>query len=60
MDGEVITTNEIFRFKRTSTDTEGTVNGHYEACGIRPRFANELATLGLSLPEDIFNPRQVV
>jgi pilus assembly protein CpaF len=60
MDGEVITTNEIFRFKRTSTDTEGTVNGYYEACGIRPRFANELATLGLSLAEDIFNPRQVV
>jgi pilus assembly protein CpaF len=59
MDGEVITTNEIFRFKRTSTDVDGTVNGHYEACGIRPRFANDLASLGLSLPEDIFNPRQV-
>jgi len=61
MDGEVITTNEIFRFKRTSTDTEGTVNGHYEACGIRPRFANDLASLGLSLPEELFAPpmRQV-
>jgi len=59
MDGEVITTNEIFRFRRTATDVDGTVNGHYEACGIRPRFANDLASLGLSLPEDIFNPRQV-
>ena len=59
MDGEVITTNEIFRFKRLATDAEGTVTGYYEACGIRPRFANGLATLGLSLPEDIFNPRQV-
>jgi pilus assembly protein CpaF len=59
MDGEVITTNEIFRFKRTSTDVDGAVNGYYEACGIRPRFANDLVSLGLSLPEDIFNPRQV-
>jgi pilus assembly protein CpaF len=56
MDGEVITTNEIFRFKRTSTDEAGTVNGHYEACGIRPRFANDLASLGLSLPEELFAP----
>jgi pilus assembly protein CpaF len=56
MDGEVITANEIFQFHRVSTDQAGDVHGYYVATGVRPRFANELATLGLNLTEDLFTP----
>src|SRR3546814_2262001 len=38
MEGDVITMQEIFRFKRTSMDAEGRVVGHYEASGIRPKI----------------------
>jgi len=58
MEGEVITTNEIFRFRRLSTDAEGLIHGHYVATGIRPRFAEGLATQNLSLPPDIFAPNR--
>jgi pilus assembly protein CpaF len=54
MEGDVITANEIFRFRRTSTDPEGKIHGYYESTGIRPRFAEELATQNLVLPADIF------
>jgi pilus assembly protein CpaF len=56
MDGEVITTNEIFRFRRTGTDEEGQVHGYFEATGIRPRFANDVESLGLHLGEELFTP----
>ena len=56
MDNDVITTNEIFRFRRTGTGEEGQVHGHFEATGIRPRFANEVESLGLYLGEDLFTP----
>ncbi|HEV2550073.1 MAG TPA: CpaF family protein [Stellaceae bacterium] len=54
MEGDVITANEIFRFRRTSTDPEGKIHGYYESTGIRPRFAEELATQNLVLPTNIF------
>jgi pilus assembly protein CpaF len=56
MDGEIITTNEIFRFRRIGTDENGQVHGHFEATGIRPRFANEVESLGLHLGEELFIP----
>jgi pilus assembly protein CpaF len=54
MEGDVITANEIFRFRRTSTDPEGRIHGYYESTGVRPRFAEELATQNLVLPANIF------
>jgi pilus assembly protein CpaF len=54
MEGDVITANEIFHFRRTSTDPEGKIHGYYESTGIRPRFAEELATQNLALPTHIF------
>ena len=58
MEGDVITMNEIFRFRRISTDQEGRIHGFYESTGIRPRFAEELATQNLVLPAHIFAPNR--
>jgi pilus assembly protein CpaF len=58
MDGDVITTNEIMRFRRISTDEQGGIHGHYEATGIRPKFADELSTQGFHFTEQFFAPNR--
>ena len=55
MEGDVISSNEIFpRFVRVSTDENGNVQGHYEATGIRPKFAEALRSANIDLPVELF------
>jgi pilus assembly protein CpaF len=56
MEGEVVTMQEIFRFRMTGRDEHGAVLGRFEASGIRPHFMQELEDRGIKLPADIFNP----
>ena len=60
MEGEVITMQEIFRFKMTGREENGMVRGHFEATGIRPKFMSELSDRGIHLPADLFRPDAVV
>jgi pilus assembly protein CpaF len=60
MEGEVVTMHEIFRFRRISTDTDGTIHGEFVANGIRPKFMHELETRGIAIPSDIFDPNRVL
>jgi pilus assembly protein CpaF len=57
MEGEVVSMQEIFTFRRTGMDAEGRVLGHFAATGVRPRFARRLEEWGMPLPEDLFEPR---
>ena len=54
MEGDVITLQEIFRFRQTGVSSDGQVLGVFEATGIRPRFMDQLATRGIQLSNDIF------
>jgi pilus assembly protein CpaF len=54
MEGDVIAMNEIFRFHRVSTDEEGGVKGQFEATGVRPKFAENLISLGVEFPAEMF------
>jgi pilus assembly protein CpaF len=56
MEGDVIQMQEIFKFVRTGIDKEGNIQGHFEATGIRPRFLEPLADMGISFPGDYFDP----
>lgn len=56
MEGETITMQEIFRFKQTDRDESGNVLGHFEATGIRPKFASDLAAFGIHLDSELFRP----
>jgi len=56
MEGEVISMQEIFRFKITGRDQDGLVLGHFEATGIRPKFLAEAESQGISLPAELFRP----
>ena len=60
MEGDVIQMQEIFRFKRISTDEDGRIHGDYVATGIRPKFMEELQTRGIEAPDGIFNPNFVL
>jgi pilus assembly protein CpaF len=54
MEKEVVAMQEIFRFRRTGVSEEGMVEGHYEATGIRPKFADRLLVAGINLDPAIF------
>jgi pilus assembly protein CpaF len=54
MEGDVVTMQEIFTFRRRGVDGEGRVLGRFEATGIRPRFAERLMMRGVPLSNDLF------
>jgi pilus assembly protein CpaF len=56
MEGEVVTMQEIFRFRQTGVSAEGQVIGKFEATGIRPRFLDQVMSHGISLSADLFRP----
>ena len=54
MEGEVITTQEIYRFKRRGVTPEGRIIGQFEATGVRPTFTDRLRVSGIELPSRMF------
>ena len=56
MESDVITMQEIFRFKVTGREADGTINGHFESTGIRPKLLVEAAQFGIELPSELFRP----
>ena len=54
MEGEVVTTQEIFRFERRGLDKDGNVLGALLPTGIRPSFAERLRLAGVTLPASLF------
>ena len=56
MEGEVITMQEIFRFRQTGVSSDGIVQGRFEATGIRPRFLEQVMSHGMTLSADLFRP----
>jgi pilus assembly protein CpaF len=56
MEEDVITMQEIFRFKRRSRGPEGQIEGDFETTGVRPRFIEVLASRGIHIPNSIFAP----
>ena len=56
MEGEVITMQEIFRFRQTGVSADRIIQGKFEATGIRPRFLDQMMTHGITLSADIFRP----
>ena len=60
MEGDVITTQDIFTFEQTGIDEHGHVMGHFSATGVRPTFAAKLARSGINLPPELFRYRKDV
>jgi pilus assembly protein CpaF len=60
MEGEVICMQDIFTFDRQGIDEAGKVKGVFRASGIRPKFADRLATAGCRLRPALFESRMEV
>lgn len=56
MEGQTISMQEIFRFKMTGRSEDGSVLGHFEATGIRPKFLQNAMEHGIDLPAELFRP----
>src|SRR5690242_10736869 len=57
MEGELICMQEVFVFERQGIDETGKVKGAFRATGIRPHFAERLATAGCRLRATLFESR---
>ena len=53
MEGEQVTTQDIFLFERTSV-VNGRVRGRFRATGVRPRFYERMVANGIELPMSTF------
>lgn len=58
MEGDIISMHEIFKFDRVSTDEDGNIHGNYIATGIRPKFCENLESMGMILPASVFAPNK--
>ena len=56
MEGDIIQMQEIFKYVRVGTKPDGTVEGHFQATGVRPRFLAHLQTQGIKIPGSYFDP----
>jgi pilus assembly protein CpaF len=57
LDGESIAMQDIFVFERSATDENGKVRGTFRATGIRPLFADRLATGGARIRPALFESK---
>ncbi len=56
MEGDVITMSELFKFDREGLDEDNKVIGELRATGIIPSFHRDLASRGIDLPIEVFEP----
>jgi pilus assembly protein CpaF len=59
MEGEVVTMQDIFVYKKMGIGENGEVLGQFVPTGIRPKFAERLVTSGIHLPAEMFESSSV-
>ena len=55
MEGDVLTTQDIFIYEKAGIGEDGRVRGRFRATGIRPKCADRIVASGRSLPSDMFD-----
>jgi pilus assembly protein CpaF len=55
MESDIVTMQEIFTFRQTGIAADGSVQGHFQATGIRPMLATRLAAFGMTVPDAAFD-----
>jgi pilus assembly protein CpaF len=54
MEGDQVTTQDIFVFERLGLTAEAKVRGRFRATGVRPKFAEKLRASGIEFPATLF------
>lgn len=60
MEGDIIQLQEIMKFQRLGVDDDGNILGEFRATGIRPKFLEDIETMGLKLKKEYFDPSKVL
>jgi pilus assembly protein CpaF len=60
MESDIVTMQDIFVFERHGIDESGKVRGLFKASGVRPKFAERLASGGCKLRPGLFDSRMEV
>jgi pilus assembly protein CpaF len=59
IEGDIISMQDIFVFRKTGLAENGAVIGEFVATGIRPRLSERLAASGVNLPPSMFESARV-
>jgi pilus assembly protein CpaF len=54
MEGEHVTTQDVFLFDKTGLTSTRKVTGRFRATGIRPKFCERLQAAGIDIPTSVF------
>ena len=54
MEGDIVTMQDIFVFRKRGIRDNGEVLGEFVPTGIRPKFAEKLQVTGITLPISMF------
>jgi len=60
MEGDVITTQEIFSFKQTGIGNGGKTRGRFQFSGVRPRFIDKFDVAGIKIRPELFDQSNFV
>ena len=59
LEGDIIQMQEIFKYTcAPARRADGSVQGHFQATGVRPRFLAELVNQGIKIPGSLFRSVQ--
>ena len=56
MEGDVISMQEVFRFRRVGLTPDNKIIGHFTATGVRSDFSERFRLWGYDLPASVFDP----
>jgi pilus assembly protein CpaF len=57
MEGNIVQMQEIFGFRRSHTEADGTVRGEFRATGLRPKCLDEMIRRGIQFDTAHFDPQ---
>jgi pilus assembly protein CpaF len=60
MEGNTITTQEIFSFQQRGIDPAGKVRGRFIFGGVRPKFIDKFKAVGIKVSPDLFDPTKAM
>ena len=59
MEGEIVTTQDIFTYQQTGMDQNGRIKGRFRTTGVRPKFIERFQAYGIAVSSDIFDASKV-
>jgi pilus assembly protein CpaF len=54
MEGDLVTTQDVFLFERVGVNSDGKVTGRFRSTGVRPKFSERLKAAGIELSQNLF------